>query len=502
MLAASDGTEIRAVLLNNGLKINHNMGRKLPAYLQSQHPRQRVIAASNLGWHDRVFLFPDTAVPDGANVVYQSETRIEHRYFVRGDLQGWREGVGRRCAGNSRLVFGASAGFAGPLLRPLGVEGGGIHLTGVSSSGKSTTQCVAGSVCGGGRDGQPFKRTWRSTQNAIEIIAAGHNDGLLLLDEIREMSDPRELDATVYMLANGAGKGRATKSITERPGLEWRLLFLSTGEIKLSEHAATAGTKVKAGAEVRLANIPADAGAGMGLFEELHGSANPRIFAEELQRIASQQYGTPLRAFIERFIQNFDENVDWLKNFMAEFEKNALPPGAAPEVGRALKRFSVVAAAGALATKFGITGWDADESRRAALRCFQDWLSDRGGIGQFDIEAGIRQVRLFLETHGSSRFQSVLERMSSGGDVIEERIPYRAGFWKNEEEERLYLIFPEVWKCEVCAGFDAQLIATILAKRGFLKKGDGKNLAKREHTPIGRPRFYVISSRLLEEIEE
>jgi hypothetical protein len=49
-----------------------------------------------------------------------------------------------------------------------------------------------------------------------------------------------------------------------------------------------AGTRVKADAEVRLLNIPADAGRGMGLFEDIRGAESPRVFAEELKAGSSQ----------------------------------------------------------------------------------------------------------------------------------------------------------------------------------------------------------------------
>jgi uncharacterized protein (DUF927 family) len=51
-------------------------------------------------------------------------------------------------------------------------------------------------------------RSWRSTDNALESIAAAHSDGLLVLDEIG-MCDPRIICETVYMLGNGSGKARA-----------------------------------------------------------------------------------------------------------------------------------------------------------------------------------------------------------------------------------------------------------------------------------------------------
>lgn len=82
----------------------------------------------------------------------------------------------------------------------LGHESGGFHLYGDSSGGKTTHLQVAASVYGSPR----CVRSWRSTDNALESIAAAHSDGLLVLDEIG-MCDPRIIGETVYMLGNGSG---------------------------------------------------------------------------------------------------------------------------------------------------------------------------------------------------------------------------------------------------------------------------------------------------------
>jgi putative DNA primase/helicase len=74
------------------------------------------------------------------------------------------------CVGNSRLAFAVACAFAGPLLRPAGMESGGFHYRGDSSSGKTTALKVAASVYGGAG----YLQRWRTTDNALEAIAAQH----------------------------------------------------------------------------------------------------------------------------------------------------------------------------------------------------------------------------------------------------------------------------------------------------------------------------------------
>jgi hypothetical protein len=59
--------------------------------------------------------------------------------------------------------------------------------------------------------GPGFKRSWRATSNGMEGAAALSNDSCLALDEISE-SDPRDIGAVVYALANGVGKQRAGRT--------------------------------------------------------------------------------------------------------------------------------------------------------------------------------------------------------------------------------------------------------------------------------------------------
>jgi putative DNA primase/helicase len=126
------------------------------------------------------------------------------------------------CVGNSRLAFAVACAFAGPMLRPAGMESGGFHLPGRQFGGKTTALKLAASVYGG----TSYLQRWRSTDNALEAIAAQHSDCLLILDELAQI-DPKTAGECAYMLANEQGKARATRTGTPRARQAWRLLFLS-----------------------------------------------------------------------------------------------------------------------------------------------------------------------------------------------------------------------------------------------------------------------------------
>jgi uncharacterized protein (DUF927 family) len=505
-LVTSDPAAYRRVLANRGLLLA--TGRKgqelLSRYIQFTPPKKFVRLTTRVGWHEHAYVLPGSAIcPDGTEEVLYDSGGSEHLYRTAGTLQEWQLNVSAKCRGNSRLLVAVSAAFAAPLIGPLGIENGGIHFVGTSSCGKTTTLMVAGSVIGGGnRNRRGFLETWRGTSNGFEGIADLHNDNLLILDEITQV-EAREADQVVYMLGNGQGKRRMQRNVTMRPSTNWRLLFLSSGETKLAEHAATAGKRITAGADVRLLNIPADAGTGLGLFENLHGAPSAREFADRLMEAGTLYYGHAQRAFLQLLVADYRNLVAQVRQIMNAFVADVLPKGASPEVGRALQRVALIVAAGEIATQLKITGWGSGEASHAGRCCFSAWLNERGGAGSFDTEAAIRQVRIFLERNGSSRFQPTTTRHDRSGDEIQERVIDRAGFWRDSDGDREYLVFPQVFRKEVCAGYNYMMVAAELQKRGYLESGNEKDhpYMKQERVPgSSNPfRFYAVRGTILGE---
>jgi uncharacterized protein (DUF927 family) len=240
--------------------------------LQVRSPN-RARATQRVGWHGNSFVLPDDCF--GADqrdmLLLQSATAHEHAFRQNSDLKGWQDNVARYAIGNSRLVVALSAAFAGPLIGPCSAEGGGLHFRGASSTGKSTALLMAGSVWGGG-EVTGFVRSWRATANGLEGVALGHSDTLLCLDELSQLP-AKDAGEAAYMLGNGSGKSRSSRDGSARRAAKWRVMFLSSGEIGLADKVAEdgRGRRLAAGQQVRIVDIPADAGAGMGMFEKLHG---------------------------------------------------------------------------------------------------------------------------------------------------------------------------------------------------------------------------------------
>ena len=152
-LFMAESGEVFSLLFNLGLKITAAKAGKerLRVLLCMSISCKRARTATRVGWFGpRTFVLPDEAFGECGNehIVYQPEHPIPHAYKLMGSLDSWRGEVAARAIGNSRLAFAASVAFAGPLLQPLGIEGGGFHMRGDGSCGKTTALWIAGQCMG------------------------------------------------------------------------------------------------------------------------------------------------------------------------------------------------------------------------------------------------------------------------------------------------------------------------------------------------------------------
>ena len=513
-MLSGDGGEYRAALLNMGLRIATTPRARnlLTQYIQTRAPDEFASCTDRIGWHGRAFVLPRETIGEGAErIVFQSDSAVENTFRSKGTPEQWRDRVGALCEGNSRLVFAVACAFAGPLLRPAGMESGGFHYRGDSSSGKTTALKLAASVYGGAS----YLQRWRATDNALEAIAAQHSDGLLILDELAQI-DPKTAGECAYMLANEQGKARASRTGTPRTRQAWRLLFLSAGELGLADHMAEGMKRTRTGQEVRMADIPADAGMGLGAFEELHGHAGGAAFAKHITHQAQAVYGATGRAWLEWLTGNADTLRASVRSNADALAAQLIPKDSSGQVERVGARFALVGAAGELATAAGLTGWPAGESEAAARSCFAAWLAARGGNGNGEVWAMLRAVRRYLETHGEGRFTM----WHRGADDHAPKTLQRAGFRRmlNADGEPIktnsqhlqdygdkmpaalgegvsfeYFILAETFRAEVCQGFDYQAVCRVLLEHGCLSPAGGRPFDCRPRLPgMGPTTCYLI----------
>jgi uncharacterized protein (DUF927 family) len=368
-LLESDGSDVRRELARLGLHISPNQSARglLAAYIKVWPIEARARCVDRLGWHGNTFVTPTGSIGEAEElIVFQNSHSIEPAYCESGTADEWRGSVATLAQGNTRLVFALYVAFAGALTEIAGEDSGGFHLRGASSFGKSTALRLAASVWG---NPSTYVRLWRGTVNGLEGLAILHNDSLLILDEIGQI-DPDDAGEAAYLLANGQGKVRVSRNGFARSAQRWRLLFLSAGEASLSAVMAQAGKQSTAGQEIRLADIEADAGAGMGIFETLHELPNVAALALAIKEASAKYHGATGKEWLRYLVANRTTLKNLIPEQIKRFVTEIVPAHAAGQVERVARRFALVAMAGELATRCKLTGWPEGEAAHAARKCF------------------------------------------------------------------------------------------------------------------------------------
>jgi putative DNA primase/helicase len=504
-LLARDTVEIRSKLLSRGLRMSASKFAPdlLRQYLQLTEPKTYALTVNRIGWTGETFVFPDENVgpPNGKMLFFQPAWEMSHRLRTAGTLDEWRENIGRYCSKISRLLFCVSCAAAAPLLYFFGEQSGGFHLVGDTTVGKTTCLMVAGSFWGGGGQ-NGFVQSWQTTASALENTAEWHNNVLLLLDELK-LIDPEQASKVIYSLSNGQNKGRAGSDMRARRNVEWQLLFLSTGELGLASHlqsAATQKQRTYGGQEVRFCEIPAEVGADGdgGMFEfahEFEGGPRPFQSLSDHLKIASRAYyGSASRDYLYQLAKMGYDNVrSAIQQYQKRFSDRFIQAEIASEAARAGLRFSLVGAAGELATALGITGWEPGEALAATGKIFNAWLLQRGSNGSFDENQALKHIQSMLIAHGNSRFQYFIDGQK--GDETS-KVPNRIGFRTRKDGDTEYIVLPAMFP-ELCGQFPEALVLRTLKKHGFLKFDSGHQTTKRAVPELDRrPRCYVISGQI------
>ncbi|MEX3639869.1 DUF927 domain-containing protein [Paraburkholderia sp. BR14320] len=469
-------------------------------YLAHAQTREAHELVRCVGWFGMNYVRADRIFGLGAESMARDPDAPACAAFgQQGTLEAWNEQIGMRCAGNSRLMLAVCAALAGPLLRFIDGESGGLHLVGPSSVGKTTALRVAASVWGRPDD---FIRSWRSTSNGLESVAAGLNDGVLLIDEMNQAT-PQEAGDAVYMLGNGKGKTRMTRHGVVAPMFKWRLVFVSTGEIPLQDHLESAGKTARAGMEVRLLNVPADAGCGYGMFDTLHGADTSKALADHLRASTSNTYGVAGDAWLtyltEQMVEQGQEAFgEMMRGRMAELEARFTRESADGQVTRAARRFALLALAGEAAVDAGVGGWGAGDATTMMQRCFDAWIDERGGVGSGEEAQALRQVQLFFEQHGQSSFQRI-ESGLCGESVDNNRtVINRAGYFSESTDGgRIFHVFPEPFRNRVCSGLNWKFVLEVLRKHGLLLRDTGQSARVPGLRGANSIRSYWISERIV-----
>jgi uncharacterized protein (DUF927 family) len=484
-----------ADLVDRGLKIETRRQAKnrIVALLVAAEPKERRIIARRVGWSGgakRVFILPDEII--GMHINERVFWALgAHRYEKRGTLDAWREQIAKPAGDQRMLRFSISLSFAGTLLKLGHFESAMFHLFGFSSVGKTTCERVAAASWGSGADGD-YIRPWRTTAGAMEAALSSTCDTVGLFDETGQ-ADIRDLRPAAYMITGSSGKSRLNRDSTEKPSYKWRTLALSTGEKPFAQLLRDGQNGAQAGQLVRVIDLSV----GDSVFDH-YPDFDPKAFADKMKLASSTSCGWAGPEFVRQLIAR-NVTGEAVREKVRAFVASALKDhsGERAQAERVAERFGLVAAAGELAIEFALLPWIKNKPTEDAKTLFDQWIERRGGTGAAEPDIIIAHVRRLIEVHGEARFEEVLDtpKKNNYGQPIEPRpVINRMGY----RVERRWMVFPEVWRTEFCAGFDPAKVADVLIHEGMLEPGEGRNHAKKVSIRGDKVRLYVLTPAVFE----
>jgi putative DNA primase/helicase len=478
-----DGLEILKELATRGYYYHRKQRNLLLDYLfgLGEEVTRTIVIADKSGWVNDSFLTPAKTYGD-SDLCFRDPEPDNSLIEFKGTIEGWKSSVAAKCSGNSRLIFALGCAFAAPLLDIAQIESGGFHLVGTTSIGKTTALNLAASVAG-------LKNipNWRSTANALEGKAAEFNHMLLPLDEIGQ-ADPIAVGASAYMLGNGQGKNRMGKTLATIKPKTWELLFLSTGEVSMDDYLRKAGMTVKGGMEARMPSFPADAGAGHGVFENLHGYSTAKEFVQALEEALGRQQGHGLDAYLtdlvkQRQAEGFDKQLREQVHQVAGTLSQKYSDSA---VGRVAVRLALVQVGLEFAHGCGLLPFPIEQCGWAVAQMLAAWLQFRGGEGSIEIKEACNRIEyLFVSNQYSDRIAK-----PGSSDTVRNLLAFQVGDLATNSEE--FLVPSAVFDRELAAGVDRDVLAQELARRGWLKPSTEAGRYSNKRRIDGRQGRYFV----------
>jgi putative DNA primase/helicase len=153
-----------------------------------------------------------------------------------------------------------------------------------------------------------------------------------------------------------------------------------------------------------------------------------------------------------------------------------------------------VGAAGELATRWGVTGWEEGAALEAAAASFRSWLKNRGTTGSFDYKRALDHVREMIQVYRMSRFLN----SGSWGDSAKAAPAQVWGYIADRGEDGREYQLPAPLPRDFCGAFSSDTILRALDSISALVKEEDRLTTKRRLPDRqGKTRCYVIRDTAL-----
>lgn len=444
-------------------------------HLRNSTVSRKLTVIDRTGWREGSYVAEDRTF-GRADTIHRSLAQGPARLPPTPNASHWQTHLTPLIEGNSRLVLAFCTSLAAAAIGLLPEMGSfGIHLVGQSSSGKSTLLRFAASLWG---DPASEVRGWDATAAGLEGLAAAHNHKLLILDELAQL-DPRQAAEAAYRLGNGRGRTRGDGRGKMLHPSNWQIVFLSSGEITLAQKVAewSSAPQRHDGEVVRIMDVDADAGKGLGIYDTLNGHESGAALSEAITCACGAFHGGPASDLLSGIVSDPNGAATFLRARREAFLSRFLSADASGVVRRGFGNFGFLAAAGELAVQHGVLPLSADEVQEAIAQCAESWVRSQNSSQADPIANFISELAELLPT------------LPEWETAIVDAPGYRRG-------SKAHLT-AAAW-ADLCGETSSVLITRALARLGALGRQQGRCQSVHRHPVNGIPtRYYVVDVEVI-----
>lgn len=433
VIPRSMGVDARKVigLADKGISVSSEGAKYLAKYFDDYLYANPTIpvqkAVSRFGWRGQEFVFPGLCPEIEIDVDDVGSKHALKGFSPVGDLSEWCKAASmvRNSSANARFIL--SAAFATPLLKPLSQRNFIIHNHGDSQGGKTAMLWLAMSIWG---DPDVIICSFDGTSTALERRASLFSDLPLGINEREVLSQLKKQDisATLYMLAEGKGRGRGGKVGLQELN-RWRTIVMTTGEGPLTSASSMDGLMTRT---IELEGGPLADNKDLarylyGFLPYCHGSAGI-AFLQTLMAAPRGEivdYYRQAQVWLRQYYSDrIDSHLDALATVMtADYYSSVWVFG----LDAVTAHTESIAMGTEIANKL-IKRVDASESERAWLE-FQDWVGEHheqlgtaysntkiGSKDAGNIYVIRRVVNEFLEKYSSA--EKIIHAWADQGKIL------------------------------------------------------------------------------------
>lgn len=198
------------------------------------------ISVSRLGW------FNNKLIPYDKSCAFDNEKDMsffEEKFGESGTLQDWADFFRERRKYNniSRIVMASAV--TSILLKDIKQNGFTVHIWGESEFGKTVCCMVGQSIFGNPAQtgGKGIGINFNLTNAGLEYALNTYNNIPLFINEMQHQKDATDYDKLLFLISEGKGKTRATKSGGLAKENSWNNVVITNGEKNIIKDNSNAG---------------------------------------------------------------------------------------------------------------------------------------------------------------------------------------------------------------------------------------------------------------------